>query len=139
MGALHDAVLAASTQAERKAIKAQAWASHALAVGMQGGWNFNYRGYRVDLDADLDASTGNVVFTASLWKAGVDYTPQTLNPITIVNPPYLVEDAAGDVTIVSLDADGQEQTITCRDDANAVLERIVGQLQDLGDKVIDAL
>jgi len=139
MGALHEAVRAAGSENERKAIKAQAWASHALAVGMRDGWNFNYRGYRIDLDADLDASTGNVVFTASLWKAGVDYTPQTLNPITIVNPPYLVEDPAGDVTIAYLDAEGNEQTVTCRDDANAVLERIISQLQDLGDKVIDAL
>ena len=139
MGALHNAIMAASNESGRKAIKAQAWATNALLAGMQEGWNFNYRGYRIDLDADLDASTGNVVFTASLWKAGVDYTPASLNPITIVNPPYLVEDPAGDVTIGYLDADGNPQTIVARDDANAVLQRIVEQLQDLGDKVIDAL
>lgn len=132
MGALHDAVQAASNENERKAIKAQAWAAQGLAEG----WNFNYRGHKVVLTAQMDASTGNVVFEASLTKAGQDVTPDWLNPITICNPPYLVEDAGGDVTIAYLDADGVEQTIQAREDVPA---RIISQLQDLGDKVIDSL
>ena len=133
MGALHDAVQAAGTENERKAIKAQAWVDE----GLTEGWNFNYRGHKVVLSAAMDASTGNVVFEATIEKAGQDVTPDWLNPITIVNPPHLVEDAAGDVTIVYLDIDGQEQTITARDDA--IVTRITSQLQDLGDKVIDSL
>ena len=131
MGTLHDAVVAASTENERKALKAQAWAAEGLAEG----WNFNYRGHKVELTAAMDASSGDVLFTARIEKAGVDVTPPDLNPIRIVNPPYLVEDAAGDVTIAYLDADGQEQTITAREDVPA---RIISQLSDLADKVIDA-
>lgn len=132
MGALHDAVQAATTPQERKAIKAQAWVDEGLAEG----FNFNYRGYKITLVVAMDIDTGDVVFEASLAKGGTDYTPPDLNPIRIVNPPYLVEDAAGDVTIGYIDADGNPQTITAREDVPA---RIISQLQDLGDKVIDAL
>jgi hypothetical protein len=132
MGALHDAVMAAGSESERKRIKAQAWVDQDLSEG----WNFNYRGYKVELTAAMDLVNGNVVFQAALSKAGVDVTPADLNPITIVNPPYLVQDPGGDVTLTWTDADGVEQTTVCKED---VLTRILGQLQDLGDKVIDAL
>ena len=132
MGAIHDAVQAASSESERKAIKAQAWVDEGLAEG----WNFNYRGYKVTLTVAMAMDTGDVTFHATLSKAGVDLTPPDLNPIRIVNPPYMVEDAAGDITIGYLDADGNPQTITAREDIPA---RIISQLQDLGDKVIDAL
>jgi len=132
MGAIHDAVQAAGTEQERKAIKAQAWVDQGLAEG----WNFNYRGYKVTLTVAMEMDSGDVVFNATLSKAGTDVTPADLNPIRIVNPPYMVEDAAGDITIGYLDADGNPQTITARED---VPTRIISQLQDLGDKVIDAL
>lgn len=132
MGALHDAVQAAGSESERKAIKAQAWVDEGLAEG----FNFNYRGHKITLSVVMEVVTGNVVFEALVDKANVDVTPDWLNPITIVNPPYLVEDAAGDVSIVYLDVDGVEQTITARED---IPERITSQLRDLGDKVIDSL
>ena len=132
MGALHDAVLAAGSQNERKAIKAQAWVDEGLAEG----FNFNYRGHKVTLSVAMEMDTGDVVFHATIDKAGADVTPPTLNPIRIVNPPYMVEDAAGDISIVYLDENDVEQTTTNREDVPA---RITSQLRDLGDKVIDAL
>jgi len=132
MGALHDAVKAATSEDERKAIKAQAWVDEGLAEG----FNFNYRGYKVTLSVAMEMDTGDVVFNATLSQGGTDYTPADLNPIRIVNPPYMVEDAAGDISIEYLDADGNPQTITAREDIPA---RIISQLQDLGDKVIDSL
>ena len=132
MGALHDAVIAASSESERKAIKAQAWVDEGLAAG----WNFNYRGYKVTLAVAMEMDTGDVVFNTTLSKGVTDYTPPDLNPIRIVNPPYLVVDAAGDVTIAYLDAEGNPKTITAREDIPA---RIISQLRDLGDKVIDSL
>ena len=132
MGALHDAVLAAGSENARKAIKAQAWVDEGLAEG----WNFNYRGHKITLSVVMEMDTGDVTFEATLEQGGQDVTPADLNPIRIVNPPYLVEDAAGDVTIVYLDADGEEQTIKARED---IPERITSQLRDLGDKVIDSL
>ena len=132
MSALHDAVKAATSEDERKAIKAQAWVDEGLAEG----WNFNYRGYKVTLAVSMEMDTGDVVFGATLSKGGVDYTPLDLNPIRIVNPPYMVEDAAGDITIGYLVVDGNPQTIKAREDIPA---RIISQLQDLGDRIIDAL
>jgi hypothetical protein len=132
MGALHDAVTAATSENERKRIKAQAWVDQDLSEG----WNFNYRGYKVELTAALDLVNDNVVFQAKLSQGGTDYTPPDLNPITIVNPPYLVEDPGGDIVLTWTDADGVEQQTLCKEDVAA---RIVSQLQDIGDKVIDAL
>ena len=132
MGALHNAVMAAGSENERKALKAQAWVDEGLAEG----FNFNYRGYKVTLAVAMDMDSGDVVFNATLEQGGTDYTPADLNPIRIVNPPYMVEDAAGDISIEYLDVDGNPVTIKAREDIPA---RIIEQLQDLGDKVIDSL
>lgn len=132
MGALHDAVLAAGSEQERKRIKAQAW----VDVDLSQGWAFNYRGYRVELSAAMDLVNDDVVFQAALSKGGVDVTPPDLNPIRIVNPPYLVEDPSGDVTLTWTDAEGVEHSTIAKED---VVARITSQLQDLGDKIIDAL
>lgn len=132
MGALHDAVKAAGTENERAAIKAQAWADE----NVPAGYNFNYRGYKVELTVQMDATSGNVVFEASLEQGGTDYTPADLNPITIVNPGYMVPDAGGDIEIETTDLDGNPVIIHASEDVQA---KIIAELQHIGDTVIDAL
>lgn len=132
MGAIHDALATATTEGERKAIKAQAWVDQGLAQG----WNFNYRGYKVTLTAAMAMDSGDVVFHATLSKSGTDYTPPDLNPIRMVNPPFMVEDPGGEIAITFTDVDGNPQV---RYATENVLARIVSELQSIGDKVIDAL
>ena len=130
MGALHDAVLAAGTEKDRKRIKAQAWQS----VSPDKDYQVTYRGHTITLTATIDASSDDAVFTMTVHDGTTDITPPSLNPIRVVNPPYMVEDASGDITLTYLDGEGQEQTKKAREDP---LMRIVYELQHLADKVID--
>ena len=95
MGALHDAVLAATTREQRHALRADAFAAITDVVTFTGAR------FSVTVLArptrDGEGVRINVRITRN--ANGNDVTPSDLNPILIVNPPYLVEDAAGDVYI----------------------------------------
>lgn len=131
MGALHDAVMAATSEAERKAIKAQAWIDRKLPAQ----WSTVYRSHTVVITDPMVLVDGNVRFTMHIYApGGADITPPDANPYTIVNPPYLVEDENGDIELPWTDADGNPQVKHARE---GVLERVVHQLQELADKVID--
>jgi len=129
MGALHDSIQAATTSQERKALRAQAWVDQGLAQG----WNFNYRGHKVTLTVAMEMDSGDVVFNATLEQGGVDVTPPLLNPIRIVNPPYMVVDAGGDITLTAIDHDGNLVTIHARED---VPTRIIEELRAIADRII---
>lgn len=66
-----------------------------------------------------------VRLTVAVFDAGKDVTPPDLNPWIVLNPPMLVEDAAGDVQIAAMDRDGKAVTRTFREDPAAVLVDIV--------------
>ena len=131
MGALHDALKAAETDEESALIKAQAWVDENLPTG----WTRPYRQHKVTLSGQPSLADRFVRFTMTVeTNQGVDITPPDFNPCTIVNPPYLVEDPNGDVPITYTDADGNPQTKWARED---VLTRLVHQLEELADRIID--
>ena len=96
MGALHDA-LEGKTRAERRAITNGAFAGLSAATRQ-----YSVRGYTIDVIGKLRESDKS---TLRLWvritrdSDDKDFTPEDINPIDVVNPPYLRPDEAGDITI----------------------------------------
>lgn len=128
MGALYDALAAATTREERQAIKAEAFAALDARTRRFVGNRFTIevlarpvrrlRAVRIYVRITRNAN-------------GRDVTPDDLNPIDIVNPPILVDDPAGDVVIT--DEDGEHRY---REDLEAILIGIVRDL--LRQRVDDA-
>ena len=96
MGALHDA-LEGKTKEERRAIKNAAFANLGIATR-----EWSVRGFTITVMGKMRASDKQ---TLRLWVRVVrdsddkDFTPEDINPIDVVNPPYLVEDPTGDVEL----------------------------------------
>ena len=123
MGNLHDALRAATTRAERHRIKTAAFARLDGRVRTVERGNFRIR------ILARPASLGDafrIRVRIERISNSRDVTPDDLNPIVVVNPPYLVEDAAGDVTIKGTDPEtGEPVTHTYREDLEANLLGIV--------------
>jgi len=96
MGALHNA-LQGKTRAQRRAIKNAAFANLGTATRQ-----YSVRGFTIDVMGKMRESNKD---TLRLWvrvtrdSDDKDVTPDDINPIDVVNPPYLVEDPTGDVEI----------------------------------------
>lgn len=120
-----DEILAAPP-AERKRLRAEALAAVAPFADTARG-----RSVTITDGPRMDGTA--VVLSVQVMRGGVDVTPPTLNPIRLVNPPTLVGDAAGAVSVTRMEADapGQpEQPVErrYREDPAAVLRSILRDL-----------
>ena len=126
MGQLHDALAAATTREERHAIKAQAYA--ALGVRTRR-WVGNRFTVEVVGAPTRDGTSVRLWLRVTRNANGNDVTPEGLNPIVIVNPPYLVADESGDVSIQGTDPEtGESVWRTYREDLEAHIIEIIRDL-----------
>jgi hypothetical protein len=56
---------------------------------------------------------------------GNNVTPPGVNPIFVVNPPILIDDAAGDIVRTWIDKDGVEHTRLLKEDLRAALREVI--------------
>ena len=56
---------------------------------------------------------------------GNNVTPPDVNPIFVVNPPILIDDAAGDIVRTWTDAQGVEHTRVLKEDLRAALREVI--------------
>ena len=81
----------------------------------------------------VKAVNGCLQFNVKITKGGVDVTPATMNPVRVWNPPILVDDPAGDVTLSWQIWDPITEALVpltqvCREDLHACLLQIAGNL-----------
>ena len=126
MGALHDALAAATTREERREILLDAYAALDARVRTVERGQFT-----ITILARPIRRTRTVRFRVRIVRTsnGRDVTPDDLNPIDVANPPYLVLDPAGDVVRMEPDPKtGEPVVVTYREDLEAVLRKIIVNL-----------
>lgn len=123
---IYDAIMAATTPAERRRIKASALGILTDMIGQSilvggGAFRVTLTGVGIHWAQEMLEMTVRVNRVSN----GKDVTPNDLNPIQVVNPPILVDDPAGDIVLHWTDAQGVAQTRTLREDLRGCLVTIV--------------
>lgn len=111
---LRDQLAAIEDPTERARLKGRAFSALSSLAGQS--WSRGKLTATIIDGPHVDASERMVSLSVRVTRDGRDITPPDLNPISYVNPPILVPDAAGDV-----DRDGQR----FREDLRAALLTIV--------------